>query len=59
MQSKEEHEIDAIKQPCPRCGGKGTVLVNVYDYMNRVEKRAAKKAHVQAQQFLPCPECHP
>ncbi len=55
---KEIYRADDVKQPCPRCGGKGTVLVDITKqyYPNRAARRAVKKERII--KYLPCPECH-
>ncbi len=54
---KELYRVDNPKQLCPKCGGKGTVLVDVTSeyYANRAERRKAKNAKIE--KYLPCPEC--
>jgi len=44
-------------QPCPNCGGKGTVLVDVTRefYPNRAARRAARNEKIE--KWFPCPEC--
>ncbi len=53
------YRADDEKQPCPTCGGKGTVLVDITNelYRNRAEKRAAKKARLPTAKYFPCPKC--
>jgi Zn finger protein HypA/HybF involved in hydrogenase expression len=42
---REVYRADDVKQPCPKCGGKGTVLEDVSEmYGNRAERRKARKA---------------
>ena len=45
------------KQPCPKCGGKGTVLVDITRefYPNRAARRKAHKEKIE--KWLPCPDC--
>lgn len=55
---KRVYRADDVKQPCPKCGGKGTVLEDVSQmYGNRAERRKAKKAHLPMEKYFPCPEC--
>jgi transcription elongation factor Elf1 len=45
---------------CPRCGGTGTVLVDIsQSYGNRAERRRAKRDKLPMKKYLECPECHP
>ena len=52
------YRADDVKQPCPKCGGKGTVLGNIArSYGNRAERRKAAKAHLPMEKYFPCPVC--
>ncbi len=55
----ENYRADDVKQPCPRCGGKGTVIVDITKqyYPNRAARRKAHNENVLKN--IPCPECHP
>ena len=58
---KQVYLADNKKQPCPKCGGHGTVLVDVTDeyFPNRKERRAAGYIHgKKLEKYLPCPDCH-
>ena len=46
---------DNEKQPCPNCGGTGTVLVDITRefYPNRAARRRGGKV----EKYFPCPEC--
>lgn len=52
---KHIYRTNDIKQPCPKCGGKGTVLVDVTRecYPNRAARRKGGKV----EKYLPCPDC--
>ncbi len=54
---REVYRADNEKQLCPRCGGKGTVLVDITKdyYPNRAARRAAHSEKIE--EYLPCPEC--
>jgi len=54
---REIYRADSAKQPCPKCGGKGTVLVDITQqyYPNRAARRAAHKERIM--KLLPCPDC--
>ncbi len=57
---KELYRADDSKQSCPRCGGKGTVLVDVTAtmYPNRAARRKDKIYHgKKVEKYLPCPDC--
>jgi len=44
--------------PCPRCGDKKVILIDISDsYGNRKERRAAKRAGLPMQKWVPCPDC--
>lgn len=53
----ELYRADDAKQPCPKCGGKGTVLVDITKdfYPNRAARRKAKGEKIE--KYLPCPNC--
>ena len=52
------YRADDKKAPCPHCGGKGTVLIDVSKmYGNREERRKAAKARLPMEKYVPCPEC--
>ena len=54
---KEVYLADNERQPCPCCGGKGTVLVDITRefYPNRAARRKAKNEKIE--KYLPCPDC--
>lgn len=54
---REVYRAENEKQSCPRCGGKGTVLVDITRgyYPNRAARRAAHNERIE--KYLPCPEC--
>ncbi len=55
---KQVYRADDVKQPCPKCGGRGTVLTDVsHIYGNRAERRKAVKARLPMAKYLPCPDC--
>ncbi len=57
---REIYRADDVKQPCPKCGGKGTVLVDVTGayFPNRKERRkAGYYGKRKLEKYLPCPEC--
>ena len=56
---KEVYLAENEKQPCPKCGGKGMVLVDISKilYGNRAERRKARKAGLPFEKYLPCPDC--
>ena len=52
------YRAESDKCPCPRCGGKGTVLIDYsIHYGNRAERRRAKKAGLPMEKYVPCPDC--
>lgn len=60
MQCNDCDEIylaDNEKQPCPRCRGKGTVLIDITKefYPNRATRRKAHNEKIE--KYLPCPLC--
>jgi len=55
---KEIYRADNTNQPCPKCGGKGSVLENIsHIYGNRAERRRAMKAKLPMEKYFSCPEC--
>jgi len=56
----ELYRADNTKQPCPNCGGKGTVLADVTGqfFGNRQERRkAGYYGKRKLEKYLPCPKC--
>ncbi len=59
MECNDCHEVyraDNESQSCPRCGGKGTVMVDLFADFNRAERRKRKNDSQQYKQ-VPCPDC--
>ena len=58
MECDDCKEVYLAEKPCPRCGGKGTVLVDITRefYPNRAARRAAHNEKIE--KYLSCPECH-
>ena len=57
---KEIYRANNIKQPCPKCGGKGTVLVDITGtyFANRADRRKQGYYHgKKLEKYLPCPDC--
>lgn len=55
---KTVYRAEDTKHPCPRCGGHGTVLVDIsHTYGNRSERRRAARAKLPMKKYLECPDC--
>ncbi len=51
-------ELLQATQICPRCKGRGTILVDISkSYGNRAERRRAMKAKLPMLKYFPCPDC--
>ncbi len=54
---KQVYQAENEKQPCPKCGGKGTILVDItmQSFPNRAERRKAGYYHgKKLEKYLPC-----